>query len=198
MKSILGIGGSPRKGGNSDILLDRILNGAAQEGILTELVQLRDFSFQGCIGCEKCRKNQECTGLRDGMQLIYPKIKGADGIVLISPIYSYNVTGLMKSFIDRLYCFYDFADNRPGPWSSRLSGKGRKAVIAAIGEQSTVEASGMDSTLETMRRSIQALGYEVIDELPVLGIFHKGKIKEYADVLEQCEVSGRKLASSLI
>ena len=198
MKSILGIGGSPRKGGNSDILLGRILNGAAQEGILTELVQLRDFSFQGCIGCEKCRKNQECTGLRDGMQLIYPRIRGADGIVLLSPIYSYNVTGLMKSFIDRLYCFYEFADSRPGSWSSRLSGKRRKAVIAAIGEQSTVGSSGMDSTLETMRRSIQALGYDVIDELPVLGIFQKGKIEEYPDVLEQGEVSGRKLASLLI
>jgi len=135
VKKVLGIGGSPRKGGNSDILLKRLLKGAAGEGIVTEEVQLRDYQFQPCIGCERCRKDKQCTGLQDGMQLIYPKIREASGMVLISPIYSYNMTALMKSFIDRLYCFYDFSDERPGYWSSQLAGQGRKAIIAVVGEQ---------------------------------------------------------------
>ena len=197
MKKVLGIGGSPRKGGNSDILLRHILKGAADESAATEEVQLRDYQFQPCTGCERCRKDKECTGLQDGMQLIYPKIREAKGIVLISPIYSYNVTALMKSFIDRLYSFYDFSDGRPGHWSSQLAGQERKAIIAVVGEQATREEGGMDLTLETMRRSITALGYEVVDELPVLGIFHKGKIKKYPQILEQAESLGRRLASSL-
>ena len=106
MKKILGIGGSPRKGGNSDILLKQLLKGARNEGIATEEIQLRDYQFQPCIGCERCRKDKRCTGLQDGMQLIYPKIQEANGMVLISPIYSYNVTALMKAFIDRLCSFY--------------------------------------------------------------------------------------------
>jgi len=105
------------------------------------------------------------------------------------------MTALMKSFIDRLYCFYDFSDERPGYWSSQLAGQGRKAIIAVVGEQATREAGGMDLTFETMRRSIKALGYEVIDELPVLGIFHKGKVREYPQILEQAEALGRRLAS---
>jgi multimeric flavodoxin WrbA len=197
MKKVLGIGGSPRKGGNSDILLKCILKGAAGEGVATEEIQLRDYQFQPCNGCERCRKDKQCTGLQDGMQLIYPKIRESKGMVLISPIYSYNVTALMKSFIDRLYSFYDFSDERPGHWSSQLASQGRKAIIAVIGEQATREAGGMDLTLETMRRSIKALGYEVVDELPVLGIFHKGKIKKYPQILEQAEALGRQLASSL-
>ena len=198
MKKILGIGGSPRKGGNSDILLKQLLKGARDEGIATEEIQLRDYQFQPCIGCERCRKDKRCTGLQDGMQLIYPKIREAGGMVLISPIYSYNVTALMKSFIDRLYCFYNFSDERPGYWSSQLANQGRKAIIAVVGEQATREEGGMDLTFETMRRSIKALGYEVIDELPVLGIFHKGKVKEYPQYLDEAEELGRQLASLVL
>ena len=61
---ILGIGGSPRKGGNSDILLQHILHN------IGETKQLRDHQFQSCIGCEKCRKEKICTGLQDGMSLL--------------------------------------------------------------------------------------------------------------------------------
>ncbi len=196
MKKVLGIGGSPRKGGNSDILMNHILKGARNEAVIEE-VQLRDYQFQPCIGCERCRKDKRCTGLQDGMQLIYPKIEEALGLVLISPVYSYNMTALMKSFIDRLYSFYHFSDERPGYWSSRLEDQGRKAAIAVVGEQASLEEGGMDLTLETMRRSIKALGHEVIGELPVLGIFQKGKVKEYPKILEQAENLGRQLASLL-
>ncbi|MCD6567343.1 MAG: flavodoxin family protein [Dehalococcoidia bacterium] len=197
MKKVLGIGGSPRKGGNSDILLKRLLKGARDESVAAREIQLRDYQFQACIGCERCRKDKRCIGLQDGMQLIYPEIREASGLVLVSPIYNYNMTALMKSFIDRLYCFYNFGDERPGQWSSQLANQGRKAIIAVVGEQATREAAGMDLTLEAMRRPVKALGYEVIDELPVLGIFHKGKVKEYPQVLEQAESLGIRLASLL-
>jgi len=196
MKKVLGIGGSPRRGGNSDILMQRLLQGA-RDGAATEEIQLRDYQFQPCIGCERCRKDKRCTGLQDGMQLIYPKIREATGLVVTCPIYSYNMTALMKSFIDRLYCFYDFSDERPGYWSSQLADQGRKAIITVVGEQASREEGGMDLTLETLRRSIKALGYEVIGELPVLGVFHKAKVREYPQVLEQAETLGRRLASLL-
>jgi len=197
MKKMLGIAGSPRKGGNSDVLMKLILKGARDEGIATEEIQLRDYQFQPCNGCERCRKDKRCTGLQDGMQLIYPKIRESGGMVVISPIYSYNMTALMKAFIDRLYSFYDFSDERPGNWSSQLANQGRKAMIAVVGEQNTRKEGGMDLTLETIRRNIEALGYEVTDELPVLGIFHKGRVREYPQVLEQAEALGRRLATLL-
>jgi multimeric flavodoxin WrbA len=197
MAKILGIGSSPRKGGNSDILLKHILAGAENAGAETEAVHLRDYQFQGCIGCEKCRKAKQCIGLQDGMQLIYPKIIDSKGLVLISPTHHYNVTALMKAFIDRLYCYYNFSDDRPGSWSSRLANQGRKAIIASIGEQKSYE-DGVGFTLDAMRLPIEALGYEVIGELPVLGVFGKGRIKEQQQLLEKAEQLGSQLAKLVI
>jgi multimeric flavodoxin WrbA len=197
MNKVLGVGGSPRKGGNSDILMGQLLKGAGDEGATTGEIRLRDYQFQPCRGCEQCRKNGQCTGLLDGMQLIYPKIREARGLVVVTPVYSYNMTALMKSFIDRLYSFYNFSKQRPGHWSSQLAGQGRKAVIAVIGEQAGRQEGGMDLTLETLRRSIEALGYEIIGELPVLGVFHKGKIREYPQILKQAYDLGKQLASLL-
>lgn len=195
MKKVVGIGGSPRKGGNSDILMSRILEAARSGDVMTEEIQLRDYQIQPCIACERCRKDERCTGLEDGMQLLYPKVQEGHGLVVISPIYSYNVTAQMKAFIDRLYGFYHFGDERPGYWSSRLAGQDRKAIIAAIGEQASVEEGGMALTLEVMRRSIEALGHEVIGEIPVLGLFQKGRITECPQVLERAEELGKMLAS---
>ena len=195
MVKVLGVSGSPRKDGNSDILLKHILFGAQNTGAITEAIHLRDYQFQSCIGCEKCREAKQCIGLQDGMQLIYPKIIEARGLVLISPTHHYNVTALMKAFIDRFYCFYDFSNKRPGRWSSRLAGQNRKAIIVSIGEQASRE-EGMVFTLDAMRLPLEALGYEVIGELPVLGVFGKGKVQK--QVLESAESLGSQLAKLVI
>ncbi len=61
-RRITGIGASPRKGGNSDVLMKHILNGAGRSGVAVEAVRLTGYQFQPCIGCEKCRKDAICAG----------------------------------------------------------------------------------------------------------------------------------------
>ena len=194
-RRIIGVAGSPRKHGNSDVLLNHILSGAKEENVFTERIHLRDYQFQPCIGCEKCRKDKICTGLNDGMSLLYPKIVESQGMVLISPTHNYNVTAWMKAFIDRLYCFYIFDNNRPRGWSSRLEDQGRKAVVAAVCEQESKEDMGF--TLEAMRRPLIELGYEIIGELPVFAVFDRGKVKEKKDILVKATKLGVTLAKSL-
>ena len=196
LPSVLGVGGSPRNRGNSDILLAHILRGAKESGIPVEKCQLRDFQYDACIGCEKCRKDKICTGLKDGISLLYPSIYESRGLVLVSPTHNYNVTALMKAFIDRLYCFYDFDRHRPRGWSSRLSDQGRKAVIAAVAEQENKQDMGF--TLDAMRLPLQALGYEIVGELPVLGIFDRGKVEENERILATARDLGAGLAQSLL
>jgi len=193
--SVLGLGGSPRKNGNSDVLLSRVLAGVEQEGIASSLIHLRDVQFQGCIGCEKCRKEKICTGLYDGMSALYPQIISSKGMVLVSPTHNYNVTAWMKAFIDRLYCFYDFQDTIPRAWSTRLGDQGRKAVIVAICEQESKRDMGF--TLEAMRMPLEALGYQVIGELAVFRIFARGRVREDAEALEKAFVLGRDLAAAI-
>ncbi|HDQ41311.1 MAG TPA: flavodoxin family protein [Desulfonatronum sp.] len=192
---VLGIGGSPRKGGNTDILLETILKGVRETGTVARAVHLRDVQFQPCIGCEKCRKDRICTGLHDGMSLLYPPILESRGLVLVSPTHNYNVTAWIKAFIDRLYCFYIFENNRPRGWSSRLAGQGRKAVLAAVCEQ--VDKEDMGFTLEAMRRPLMALGYEIVGELPVYGVFDRAKVKENLEALEAARRLGAVLARSM-
>lgn len=188
---ILGIGGSPRKSGNSDILLQHILHS------IGETIQLRDLQFQSCIGCEKCRQDKICSSLQDDMSLLYPKIIAAKGLVLVSPTHNYNITALMKAFIDRLYCFYNFDNkNRPGPWSSQLGDQNRKAVIVAVCEQENKKDMGF--TLDAMRLPLEALGYEVMAELPVFGVFARGKIRERKKVLAKASDIGTLLAQAIL
>lgn len=177
--------------------MECLLKGVRDEGRSTDTVALRDYALQSCIACERCRNDERCTGLHDGMQLIYPKINDSRGIVLGSPVHSYTVTALMKAFLDRLYCYYDFSEARPGPVSSRLAGQGRKAVIAAVCEQATTEESGMDTTLVILRRNIEMLGYEIVGELAVFGAFPSRAVLKQPQILEEAEALGRKLASAL-
>ena len=195
MPKVLGIGGSPRKGGNSDVLLQYIIKGVTEAKMDAVSLHLRDFHYQGCIGCEMCRKDKICTRLNDGMSLIYPEIIESQGLVLVCPTHNYNVTAWMKAFIDRLYCFYDFDNNRPRGWSSRLAGQGRKAVLAAICEQENTEDMGF--TLDAMRLPLKALGFDIIGELPVFRIFDKAKVKQEKLILDKAIKLGLDLAKSI-
>jgi len=193
--SVFGTGGSPRKNGNTDVLLRQIALGVEEGKIPVRTVHLRDVFFQPCIGCEKCRKDRICTGLVDGMSSLYPAIIGSRGMILVCPTHNYNVTAWMKAFIDRLYCFYEFDDGVPRGWSSRLAGQDRKAVITAVCEQDTRKDMGF--TLEAMRLPLEALGYGIVDEMAVFRVFHRGKVRDREDVMEEARALGRKLAASL-
>lgn len=204
---VLGVEGSPRKNGNSHVLLEAVLNGVIEgqqistkktsyTEIHTEAVHLRDYQFSSCIGCERCRKDRTCTGLQDGMTLLYPKIRAARALVLVSPVHHYNVTAWMKAFIDRLYCFYTFADTRPRKWSSRLANRQRKAVLIAICEQDGKDDFGF--TLDAMRRPLTGLGYRIVGEMPVYGVFDRGIIVEQSDVMKHAFELGKELARYLL
>lgn len=193
--TIIGFSGSPRKNGNSDIILKTIMSGVSQEKIPCEFYNLTDIQFKGCIGCEKCRKDKICTGLIDGMSLIYPKLISAKGLVLVSPTHNYNVTSWMKAFIDRLYCFYNFENDRPRSWSSQFAQQNRKAVVAAICEQESVEDMGF--TLEAMKKPLEALGYEIVGELAVFKVFDKSRVKNDKESIDSAFKFGQKLAKHI-
>ncbi|MBN1957243.1 MAG: flavodoxin family protein [Desulfuromonadales bacterium] len=192
---ILAIGASPRNAGNSDIILKHFCAGAEKYGVKTRDIQLRDCRISPCVGCELCRKSGKCSRFDDDMAAIYPQLVEARGLFLISPVHNYNITAWMKGFIDRLYCFYDFTEPRPNSWSSRLANQGRKAVVATVCEQTTVEDMGF--ALEAMQRPLEALGYEVIKTIPVLGVFAKGRIAENTNILADMEKQGQILARAI-
>lgn len=193
---IIGINGSPRKNGNSDFLMKQLQDTFFDSNVLFNSVSLRDYQYSSCIGCEKCRKDKICTGLKDGLSFLYPLLLSSRGLILISPAHNYNVSAWMKAFIDRLYCFYDFKDDRPRSWKSRLANENRKAIIIGICEQN--HENDMGYTIDAMDRPLSALGYEIVSKIPVYGVFDRGAVKNSEDIIEKIRIIGREFSESII
>ena len=118
---VLGLVCSPRKGGNTEILVREALAGAGRKGAETELYLVEDKDIRPCTACEACVPEGICA-TDDDMQGLYEKLLAADGIIFGTPVYFINVTAQAKIVIDRSFAFL-----RHG----RLRGKTAAAIIAA-------------------------------------------------------------------
>ena len=103
---IIVFNGSPRKGGNTAILLQHALKGAESEGAETELINLYDLDFKGCVSCYACKekngKNYGRCALRDELTPVLAKAEEADAVILGAPNYIGGPSSVMKAFIERL------------------------------------------------------------------------------------------------
>jgi multimeric flavodoxin WrbA len=99
---VLGIVCSPRKGGNTEILVQEALTAAKESGAETELLRISEMQITPCDGCMTCHQSGECK-IKDDMQKVYKKLLAADGIILGSPVYFWSVSGQTKTLMDRTY-----------------------------------------------------------------------------------------------
>jgi multimeric flavodoxin WrbA len=100
---VVAFNGSPRKDGNTFILINHVFRELGKEGVETELVQLSEKEIRGCIACYKCFENKDkhCAVKTDALNEYIEKMMGADGMILGSPTYFIDVTPEMKVLIDR-------------------------------------------------------------------------------------------------
>lgn len=100
---VIGINGSPRKEGNTSILIQTVFNELNRQGIDTEMISLSGQNIRGCNACGVCmkQKNQQCIITDDFFNTYLEKMINADGIILGSPVYSAGVTSQIKALIDR-------------------------------------------------------------------------------------------------
>jgi len=101
MVKILGIVGSPRRDGNTAVLINEVLCSAKTEGAETEIVNLSDYNLQPCDGCWTCRETKNCVK-EDDIDQIFEAMKDADGIVIGSPVYFATLPSQVKILIDRI------------------------------------------------------------------------------------------------
>ncbi len=158
---ILALIGSPRKGGNTDLLVDEILKGSKAEGHSAEKLYLYKYKISPCIDCHNCKKGYYVCTMKDGMQQIYPKLREADLIIFGTPVYYYGPTGQMKLLVDRLR-----------PYSANGKLKGKKAIIVA---PSAEGGKCCGPLLKMFRLSFDYLGIEFTGK--ILGTaYEKGEI----------------------
>jgi multimeric flavodoxin WrbA len=100
---VIAFNGSPRRDGNTAILVRHVFAELQKEGIETEMVSLSGKPLRGCLGCYKCfiNQNRQCVQTKDALNTYVEKMIGADGIILASPVYVASVPAEMKALIDR-------------------------------------------------------------------------------------------------
>lgn len=130
MVRILGFNGSPRKYGNTFKMLRAALLGAELEGALIEMIHLYDLNIKPCLGClsddeRMCR--YPCV-IEDDMRKIYDKILKADALIIATPIYWFNVSGVVKNLIDRLTALENMIHHSGYSWL-----EGKYGGIIAVG-----------------------------------------------------------------
>jgi multimeric flavodoxin WrbA len=163
MTKILGVVGSPRKKGNTHILVSRILEGAAAEGANTETLFLRKMKIRECDGCHACWEGKPCSE-RDDMNEAYSLISESIAIVFGTPVYWHGPTALMKAFIDR-FVFFNCPENR-------AEVRGKQAIIAAPYEEKGPEAAEL--LVEFFERSLAYLKMDLVGQILAPGAAPKG------------------------
>ncbi len=133
---ILAIVGSPRLKGNVNYLVDQALREAREVGAETEKIVLSQYEVNPCLGHDKCASFESCLQ-KDDAGWILDKFREADGVILATPVYYYNVSAQMKAFIDRNYFLYKH-DQKYG---ARVVG------IIVVAEQ-----MGIEDTLHTLKQ----------------------------------------------
>ena len=175
---IIGVCGSPRKGGNTEIMVKEALKGARKAGAQVEFIHLGKVDIRFCDGCLTCAETKSCH-IKDDMQKIYPRLESADGFIFGSPTYYDSVCGLMKTFIDRT-----------DPLLNKGSLRGKVAGIIAVGllnKKSIMKAADM------LRTFCQIHEMKVVGK-PVWGkARNRGEIRKKKRILKSCYKLGEEL-----
>lgn len=108
MINILGICGSPIKGSNTELILREALKAVEQDGVSTEIFSLHGKKIEDCLQCNWCMAKQSegnFCNVQDDLQELFPKVLGADALLVASPVYLCRLSGRLASALDRLRCF---------------------------------------------------------------------------------------------
>ncbi len=168
---VLGLMGSPRKNGNTDILVSKVLEGARSKGASTQIIHLGDLRIRECDGCHACWVGKHCVK-NDDMNQLYSDISQSDLLVLGTPVYWYGPTALMKVLIDRMVYF-----NAP---QNRKLIRGKSVIIVIPFEETNRET--VNPVIDFFRRCSNYLELNIVAELIAPGLSRKGEVDEKVDV----------------
>lgn len=172
-KKVLILSGSPRKGGNSDILCDEFMRGAAEAGNMVEKIFIRDKKIGFCNACYACRETGVCA-IKDGMNEVLEKMHWADVIVMASPVYFYSIDAQMKAVIERtlaqwtklsdkeFYYIMTAADDEDAAFETSLACfRGFAVCLQGAKEKGIIRCGGVYEAGAVRKTSCMAEAYEM-------------------------------------
>lgn len=183
---ILGIMGSPRIKGNTDLLLDEALKGAQCQGAEIEKIIVDKLNISPCKEYYGCLNDGNCV-IKDDMDNIYPKLLQVDGIIIASPIFFYGITSQLKALIDRCQAIWA----RKYILKQKLSDQERKGAFIAVG--ATRGKQLFDGSILVIKNLFQVIDVRYVDELLIRSVDKKGEIKGHPTALSGAFELGKKL-----
>jgi multimeric flavodoxin WrbA len=184
---VLGLAGSPRRHGNTDILLEKFMQGAAEKGAETKTLNVCYLKVAGCFHCDACLEKGICK-IKDDMQMIYTEMESADRIVVTSPVQFMGVSAQLKAVIDRCQALWarkyvlkvpPLGDTRP-----------RKGYFISVSGRRTVP-NLFDGEMLTIKNFFKMIDVPMVGELLVPGVDAKGDILKHPDILDQAYQAGK-------
>ncbi len=200
---ILGLVGSPRKKGNTEIMVDTFLEGAASAGAQVQKYFLADLTINQCQGCfRNCmlQPGFTCKRFRDDMDTLLPEMAAADLILFASPLYCATYTAIMARFFERCLPL----------WEVEIVGelgtmdafrfihnglKGKRAVVGMV--QDFKDPQSAELAFQAFERNIaRTYMMQIVEKLHVTDVRDVGDIKKKTEELKRVFASGKKLASA--
>jgi hypothetical protein len=185
---VLGIGGSPRKGGNTDTLMARFLEGCASQGAEVRTLSACALKIAGCRHCDACFAAGSCV-VQDDMQMVYGEMEAADGIVIASPVQFMSVSAQLKALIDRCQTLWarkyilkvpPLGDTRP-----------RRGFFLSVSGRRTVP-NLFDGEVVIIKTLFHIIDVKYRGDILLPGIDARGDILKYPQFLEQAYLAGQQ------
>jgi multimeric flavodoxin WrbA len=182
---VLGIAGSPRRHGNSELLLDACLDGVVAAGGRAEKLVVVQEGIRPCLGCNECSLTGECV-LDDGMCAIYPLLDAADAVVVASPVFFATVPAVLKALYDRCQPYWARRYVLKQPLRAKRPG----ALLLAGGGG---DPYGNDGAVVTTKSVFAVLRVEYVAELLLTGVDSPGDAGRHPEAGERAKAIGAEL-----
>ena len=180
---VVAIGGSPRLQGNTNFLIDQVLEELASRGVETEKIVLNEYKIGPCQAHDNCREVSQCLQ-KDDANWILEKFSQADGVIIASPVYFGTISAQIKTFMDRSFFLF---------------GHGIEMKAKCYGLIAIAGRMGFDEALEELRKFTGPPGMRGVEVLTLKGPVGSpdGHVKDNPEMVKQAREMGRQMAGVL-
>jgi multimeric flavodoxin WrbA len=192
VKTLMAIAPSPRRGGNSDLLINEFCRAATEAGWKVDLVRVNDLKIRPCQACDACAKDGHCI-VQDDMQAIYTRVIESDAMVVASPITFGSVNAQLKAFVDRFQCWWHAKYNLKTPFiPDDAKHPGFFICVGAIKRDAFCE-----NALLIVKVFFHNINHKLAGQIAFRGYDEKGEIAEDPDAMAKAYQAGKDFIAQI-
>ena len=193
-RRVIGILGSPLGEGNTALLLDTALRGAADAGCSVEKIMVSQMQISECMELMYCKTHPTCK-IQDEMIPLYEKVRDCDGMIIAAPIMTMGIPGKLKCFMDRFQVFFMAKYVRREPLVSAEREKQRQGLFIAISGMNRKDV--FSGALLSVAAFFDIIGMRFADQLLINNMDHKLDLHRFPDLVDEAYAKGQALGKLL-